>query len=532
MKRPTINEENYKWWGLTALLIGTFVVSLGLSLLFPAMPVIMADFQATVNDVAWLSIAYAVAFAALQPVMGRLSDLYGRKRLFIGGMLTFLLGSGVAALSWDILSMAVARFVQGIGAAAIFPAGMAYIGEMFSREERGKAMGIWGIASGAAPAIGPLLGGYLVDWGGWRSLYYFSVFIGVVAVLAPWFILRPSKTQKVSGFDLAGSAWLFVGVGSILVVLNEGRNWGWTSPTIIGLLVTFGACLIAFLIHESRTRNPIADVDLLKSPFFLLLAGTAFVSFIAMQGAMFLIPFFWQNVQGYTPSDTGMMVVPLFVAMAIFSMLGGTLADRLGIRWTAALGMLAKTLALLLLGFLVIDTPYWYAGLALGVLGIGMGIALPPLSKAIVGGVSPRKMGAASGMFSMVRNLGGPFGVAILSSVFAGRTADHVRALAEEFGPEVARLHGMAAAFGEAFLVAAGFCALGVVMALFVREARAQEVVWSREALALLQKIPSEFRARARRGLETTAQGMGVKVVTPELVVEIGRGWRARQPEL
>lgn len=281
MKSPTINDDNYKWWGLTALLVGTFVVSLGLSLLFPAMPVIMADFRATVNQVAWLSIAYAVAFAALQPVMGRLSDLYGRKRLFIGGMLTFLLGAGVAAASWDILSMAAARFVQGIGAAAIFPAGMAYIGEMFSPQERGRAMGIWGIASGAAPAIGPLLGGYLVDWGGWRSLYYFSVLIGLAGVLAPWLILRPSKTEKVSGFDLAGSAWLFVGVGSILVVLNEGRNWGWASPVIVGLMAAFVVCLVAFLIHEGRTENPIADVDLLKSPFFLLLAGTAFVSFIA-----------------------------------------------------------------------------------------------------------------------------------------------------------------------------------------------------------------------------------------------------------
>jgi len=576
MKTLIMNEDNYKWWGLTALLIGTFVVSLGLSLLFPAMPVIMADFRATVNEVAWLSIAYAVAFAALQPAMGRLSDLYGRKRLFVGGMLTFLLGSGVAAVSWNIPSMMVARFVQGIGAAAIFPAGMAYIGEMFSHEERGKAMGIWGIASGAAPAIGPLLGGYLVDWGGWRSLYYFSVLIGLVAVLAPWFILRPSKAEKVSGFDLAGSVWLFVSVGSILVVLNEGRNWGWTSPTIIGLLVTFGMCLIAFLIHESRTRNPIADVDLLKSPFFLLLAGTAFVSFIAMQGAMFLIPFFWQNVQGYTPSDTGVMVVPLFVAMAVFSMLGGTLADRLGIRWTAALGMLAKTLALLLLAFLVIDTPYWYAGLALGILGVGMGIALPPLSKAIVGAVPPQKMGAASGMFSMVRNLGGPFGVAILSTVFASRTADHAKvimgqrlgelgvdpalarelpklrdlatqgaasltsqqlALLRELGPKLetaedfARLHGMAAAFGDAFLVATSFCALGVVMALFIREVRAQRVSWSREALATLQKIPPEFRTRAQQGFEAAAQGIGVKVVTPELVMKVGRGWRTRQPE-
>lgn len=512
MKIPARNEGNYKWWGLTALLIGTFVVSLGLSLLFPAMPVIMAEFETTINEVAWLSIAYALSFAALQPVMGRLSDMYGRKRLFIGGMLVFLLGSGVAALSWNILSMAAARFVQGIGAAAIFPVGMAYIGEMFSREERGKAMGIWGIASGAAPAIGPLLGGYLVDWGGWRSLYYFSVIIGLLAVLVPWFILKPSKAERVTVFDLIGSAWLFVSVGSILMVLNEGRNWGWTSPVIMGLGVTFGVSLIAFLIHEGRTKTPIVDVDLLKSPFFLLLAGTAFVSFIAMQGTMFLIPFFWQNAQGYTPSDTGVMIVPLFVAMAVCSMLGGTLADRLGIRKTAALGMGAKTLAILLLGFMVVDTPYWYAGLAVGILGVGLGVALPPLSKAIVGGVSPHKMGAASGMFSMVRNLGGPFGVAILSSVFASRAA----------------VHGMIAAFDQAFLIAAGFCTIGVIMALFVRE-QAQKVSWSREALAALQKFPSEFRARAQRGLEAAAEEMKIKTVTPELVVEVGRGWRPRR---
>ena len=419
---------------------------------------------------------------------------------------------------------------RSIGAAAIFPAGMAYIGEMFSREERGKAMGIWGIASGAAPAIGPLLGGYLIDWGGWRSLYYFSMLIGLLGVLAPLFILRPSKaqTQKVSGFDLAGSAWLFAGVGSILIVLNEGRTWGWISPAIIGLLVTFGVCLTAFLIHERHTENPLVDVDLLKSPFFLLLAGTAFVSFIAMQGAMFLMPFFWQNVQGYTPGNTGAMVVPLFVAMAVCSMLGGTLADRLGIRWTAALGMLTKTLALLLLGFLVIDTPYWYTGLALGLLGVGMGIALPPLSKAIIGAVPPQKMGAASGMFSMVRNLGGPFGVAILSSVFAARVADHAKAALEDLGPKLGQLHAMGAAFADTFLVAAGFVALGLVMAFFIRERWAREVAWSREALALLQKFPPEYRVRARRGLDAAFQEMGLARATPELVVEVSRRWKAQ----
>lgn len=569
------DSASYRWWALGALLVGTFTVALSLSLLFSATPKIMPYLNASVSDVAWLSIAYALGFSVFQPILGKLADLKGRKRFFIGGLALFTVGAALASLSWDMLSMALFRFLQGIGAAAVFPAGMAFIGEYFVEDERGKAMGIWGIAGGAGPAIGPTLGGWILDIFGWRAIYQFSVVIGILSIIAPLFLLKESRRRRSTGIDYAGSLSLFVAAGAILLAVSQGRTWGWLSLPTIALFTLFAIGLVALVLVERRGQEPIIDLALVRSPLFLAASATAFLSFMAFQGALFLVPFFLMDVQHYGGSQVGFLLLPFFLPMALASPFGGWLSDRLGPKLPTLFGMALSVLALGLLAPLRLETPYWYVAAVSLVLGVGIAVALPPLGKAIIGAAPLPKLGAASGIFSMVRSMGGPFGVALLTTVFAeqaatrGReafagclsslglsaaqvgelrqlqglaqagssnlTADQV-SLLRQIGPRLqeaqdcARLQGMLGGFEAAFLVAAGLSLVGVLTGIFVRGVPKHEarLTWTPEAEAVLERLPKPARLRARQEIEACAREAGVALVTPEIVRQALQGMHSR----
>lgn len=559
------DSASYRWWALGALLVGTFTVALSLSLLFSATPKIMPDLNASVSDVAWLSIAYALGFSVFQPILGKLADLYGRKRFFIGGLALFTVGAGLASLSWDMFSMALFRFLQGIGAAAVFPVGMAFIGEYFAEDERGKAMGIWGIAGGAGPAIGPTLGGWILDLFGWRAIYQFSVAIGVLSIVAPLFLLRESRRSRSTRIDYAGSLGLFVAAGAALLAVSQGRTWGWLSPATLALFGLSAIGIVGLVLVERRQQEPVIDPGLVRSPLFLAASATAFLSFMAFQGALFLVPFFLMDVQHYGGSQVGLLLLPFFLPMALASPLGGWLSDRLGPRLPTLFGMALSAFALGLLAPLSLETPYWYVAAVSLALGVGIAIALPPLGKAIIGAAPLSKLGAASGIFSVVRSMGGPFGVALLTTVFAeqaairgreafadcastfgisaaqlgelrrlqgllqagsgGATADQL-ALLRQLGPRLqeaqdcARLQGMLGGFEIAFLVAAGLSLVGVLTAIFVRGVpkHGERLTWTPEAEAVLERVPEPARLAARQAFENQARQRGMQVVTQDVI--------------
>lgn len=386
LKRFTINENNYKWWGLSAMLAGTFTVVLSLSFLFPATPVIMGDFAVPMETVAWLSLAYALGAAVFEPMWGRLGDLYGRKRNALIGLGLFIAGAIACALSPNIWIMAGARFAQGLGAAAIIPIGMAFIGENFPQAERGRALGVWGMISGAAPALGPTLGGYLIDWFGWRSIYWVSALMGLAGLMIIALVVKESRRARPEPFDLPGSALLFLSVGSLLVAVNQGRGWGWLSPLTMSFAGSFILFLTLFLAVEKRTAHPVVDLAIVRTRLFITAGIAVFISFLVFQGAFFLIPFFLQEVQGYPASQTGQLVMPLFLGIMGASLLSGRMSDRLGARLPATLGTLLTALAIYLLSLVHRETSYVSLLAVMTILGIGIGAALPPLSRAITGG--------------------------------------------------------------------------------------------------------------------------------------------------
>lgn len=487
-------QNDYRWRGLIALLLGTFSVVLSLSFLFPATPVIMKDFGVGVEAVSWLSLAYALSAGVFEPILGRIGDIFGRKRNVVVGLIVFTVAQIVAAISPNLWIMAIARFIQGIGAAAVIPIGMAFIGENFPQNERGRALGVWGMITAGAPALGPTLGGYLIDWFGWRSIYWVSALLGLISLAAIIYIVKESKKQISQKIDLVGSGLLFLGVGSLLVFVNQGRNWGWSSPLTLGFLFGFIIFIILFLLFERKTADPVIDLGFVKTPMFIFSAITVFISFLAFQGAFFLIPFFLQQVQHYPASQTGQLVIPLFLALMVASLLSGRLTDKIGVRIPAVSGMITTMLSLYLLTLVKVDTSYLWLATIMGILGLGIGATLPPMSKTIASSAPLPKIGAAVGAFNMVRNLGGPFGVAIAATLFANKVAiyaknifsEQVRTLgidrAHLTGEKIAqiqdyaKIHGMQQAFSEISLIFLFVSLIGLITALLVKaKVRSQE---------------------------------------------------------
>ncbi|GAB6274119.1 MAG: hypothetical protein STSR0004_09820 [Peptococcaceae bacterium] len=576
MRRLVVTESNYKWRGLAAMLLGTFTVVLSLSFLFPATPVIMRDFGVPIEAVAWLSLAYALGASVFEPMWGRLGDMHGRRQNALIGLGLFTAGAFACALSPGIWFMAGARFIQGLGAAAVIPIGMAFIGENFPHAERGRALGVWGMISGAAPAFGPTLGGYLIDWFDWRAIYWVSMLLGLAGVAAVALVVKESRRARPEPFDLPGAALLFLAAGSLLVAVNQGRSWGWTSPLTVGFAVSFILFLALFIVVERRAAYPVVDLSIVRTRLFAAAGTAVFISFLVFQGAFFLIPFFLQQVQGYPAGQTGQLVMPLFFGIMGASLLSGRMSDRIGARLPAVLGALFTSLALYLLSLAHRETSYDFLLAVMAILGVGIGTLLPPLSRAVTGGVPLRRIGAASGVFNMVRNLGGPFGVAVAATVFAQRTAGTARTyvaerlaalgvdprliyelprlqelarngaldpaqrrqldLLRELGPWIktvqaeARLQALQSAFTDVALLLLAVSAIGILATLAVGSGR-RKITWAPDALATLERFPAALRARARSGLEKTAGNRGLSLVTPDLVVEVGRGWRVGRPE-
>ncbi len=321
-------ERRPPWGGLFALLVGTFAVTLSLSLLFSASPLIMQDFGVTIEAASWLSLAYALGATVFEPMFGRLGDLHGRKRNVLLGLAAFTLGAALAGLSPVFPLMLAARFVQGLGAAAVIPIGMAFVGEHFPGEMRGRALGLWSMVNASAPAFGPTVGGVLIDLYGWRSIYACSVLLGLVGLTSVALSMPESRRGRKESFDVAGSAALFVAIGSLVTVLTQGNAWGWTSVTTLALLVVSLVAGVTFLQVEARVEHPIVDLHLAGSRAFLVSGSLVFLSFMVFQSSFFLLPFFLEQVQGYDARTVGSMAMPLFVSLGVASFSGGRLSDR------------------------------------------------------------------------------------------------------------------------------------------------------------------------------------------------------------
>jgi EmrB/QacA subfamily drug resistance transporter len=392
------------------------------SIVTVAIPSIASSIRIGLEAVVWIPLAYLLLLTVLLINVGRLADLRGRKRFYTFGFIIFTVGSVLCAASVTDLQLIVFRAIQGVGAALIAANSTAIVTDSFPRAERGKALGINTMAVYTGLTAGPVIGGILVQYYGWRSIFYVNVPIGIIVITLTVLRLRESRTDEVGGgFDLAGAATLSIALASLLVVLTFGGSYGWASPLTIGLLMLSGATFVSFLQVESRlTRHPTLDLSLFtRNRMFAAANTSALLAYIAFNGVTFMISIYLQSIQGLNPETTGFYLIAESAAMALLSPFSGWLSDRFGSRLLCTLGMFMVTVGLYL--FTQLDT----ASSALDIMsrlilvGVGFGVFSSPNTSSVMGSVNQTKLGVAAGTLATMRFMGQSVGLALLGTVMA-----------------------------------------------------------------------------------------------------------------
>jgi EmrB/QacA subfamily drug resistance transporter len=410
-----------KWQALIIVCVAIFMLLLDITVVNVALPDIQKELHASFTDLQWVVDAYALMLATTTLNAGTLGDLLGRKRVFIVGVALFTAASAACGAAPDPLFLNLARGVQGIGGAIMFAVSLAILSQEFHGKERGTAFGIWGATVGAAVAIGPLVGGALTTWLGWRAIFYVNLPIGALCVAGAIRVLHESRNEEAGRFDMPGFVTLTIGLFSFVLALLRGNDWGWGSGREIALYAAAAVLLGAFVVIELRQRDPTLDFALFRIPTF---AGAQLVAF-ALSASMFsqflYLTLNLQFVLGYAPFQAGLRFLPLSVVAFFVAPVAGRLSARLPVKLLLGLGLALIGVALLLMHG-VSTSSGWTAllpGFVVG--GIGIGMVNAPLASTAVSVVAPQRAGMASGVNSTFRQIGIATGIAGLGAIFQSR---------------------------------------------------------------------------------------------------------------
>jgi EmrB/QacA subfamily drug resistance transporter len=422
-----------RWLVLGAAVFGLFMAVLDASIVNIAIPTIQRDLHTDIETVTWVLNAYNLVFAVLLIPAGRLADRFGRKRLFLIGIIIFSLCSLGAGLSQQIEVLIAWRAVQAIGSAIMVPVSLAIITLVFPAHQRGLALGIWGAMAGVAGAVGPTLGGLLTEYVGWQWIFLINVPVGLVAVLAGLAIIRESREPAaMHRIDLVGTALLSISLFTLTLALIRGQEVGWSSVFIIGLFATWAVSGALFVLVESIVSHPIVDLRMLRDRTFsaanviILLFGLGFF------GGLFFVIQYLTVVEGYSALKAAFAVTPFPACVMLVGPVAGRLTDRFGARPLVITGVIFFGAALFFSWWLGGGEPYPQIAWRLVLAGIGAGLTFAPLTSAVMGTVQGGKAGVGAGVFNTARQVGFTLGLAILVAVFIAALPARVTAAQEQ----------------------------------------------------------------------------------------------------
>ena len=411
----------HKWLVLGAAVFGLFMAILDASIVNIAIPTIQRDLDTDIETVTWVLNAYNLVFAVLLIPAGRMADRFGRKRLFLIGIIIFSLCSLGAGLSGQIEILIAWRAVQAVGAAIMVPVSLAIVTLAFPAHQRGLALGIWGAISGVAGAVGPTLGGVLTEYVGWEWIFFINVPVGLVAVLAGLVIIRESKDPEAAqGVDPLGTAMLSISLFSLTLALIRGQEVGWSSFFITGLLATSAVAAALFVLVESIVSHLIVDLRMLRDRTFSSASVMILLFGLGFFGALFFAIQYLQVVEGYSTLKAALAVTPFSASIMITGPLAGRLTDRFGPRLPAMMGVLCFGAAMFSLSRLTGGVPYPQIAWRFVLAGVGAGLTFAPVTSAVMGSVGGGRVGVGAGVFNTARQVGFTLGLAILVAVFVG----------------------------------------------------------------------------------------------------------------
>jgi EmrB/QacA subfamily drug resistance transporter len=448
--RHLITDENRKWWTLGAMCFALFMIMLDNTVVNVALPSIQKDLGASISGLEWTVNGYTLSFAVLLATGGRLGDIFGRRRLFLTGVIIFALSSATAGLAPDETSLVISRIVQGVGAALMMPGTLSIITDAFPAHERGKAMGTWAGVSALALAIGPVLGGFLTENVSWRAIFYINIPVAIGAVAATLFAVRESRDTSVGrDVDYPGVAVVTVGLTALVLALVEGNSWGWGSAQIIGLIVLAVVALPAFVMVENRVKAPMVQFDLLADRNFLGAIVVAMIISFAMLGVFFFLALYMQDILGYSPLEAGVRFLPSTLMIVLVAPVAGRLADRFGPRWLIGGGLALVAASLFTFSGIAVHSSYLDLLPGFMLLGIGIAMTMSPMTSAAMNAVPVQKAGIASGVLSMFRMVGGSLGVAVTGAIFQGLVSSKLDTLLSGSGISAGQRGGIADSLGS-----------------------------------------------------------------------------------
>lgn len=425
MSDPTTTTDG-KWWTLVAVCTGVFMLLLDITIVNVALPDIQSELDASLSDLQWVIDAYALSLAALLLTAGSLADLYGRRLVFIVGTALFTVGSLLCGVATGIEFLTFARAFQGIGGAAMFATALALLGTAYQGRDRGVAFGAFGATTGAAVAVGPVLGGVLVSGLSWRWIFFVNLPICVAAMAIARLKVRESHDPRAGRPDWIGFVTFSLALGLLVYGLIEAGQDGWGDTRVVTCFVVSGVLLVAFVVAQLVQEHPMFDLGLLRKPTFVGGLVAAFGVSASIFSMLTYLVIYVQNVLGYSPVETGVRVVFLSIASFVAAAIAGRLTEHVPTKWLIGPGFLVVGVGLLLLIGIEPDSGWTHLIPGMIVAGLGIGMINPPLASTAVGVVTPDRAGMASGVNSTFRQVGIATGIAALGSIFAHQVADEL----------------------------------------------------------------------------------------------------------
>ncbi len=503
--------DTIDWNSVMVIIIGTFMAILSGSSINVSLPVMMNIFGVTADSIQWVISAYMLTMGIMIPISGFLGDTFGYKRTYIVALFLFLGGSCLCGLAWNFQSLVAARVIQALGGGIMQPLGMAFIYRVAPRAKIGVVLGVWGIAAMAAPALGPMVGGYLVEYVNWRLIFYINLPIGAISLFLAGIHLKETPTKKITCFDYVGVATSSLGVFCLLMALSKGAREGWGSPYIVSLFLIAAVSLSVLIWNELKHPEPILELRIFKDPIFSASVGISTILNIGLMGAMFLLPLLIQDVLGQTAMKSGLITFPGALGMALMMPLSGRIFDKYGARAIGAVGIGITMVTTYAMSGFNENTSFHMMSFWIAARGLGMGLAMMPITTAGMNAIPLHLVARASSLGNVIRQVGASFGIAVFTTIMQGRQAIHYAAsigaintsspdflflqtayngIAHSMGMGytetqvltygtiiklIAKLSLMKA-IGDCFLIAAALCLLAMILTLFFRDRKREPV--------------------------------------------------------
>lgn len=424
---------DYKWRVLATIMLQTSMNTLDASITNIAFPTLVRVFDRDISAVIWVALIYILVSTSLMLVLGRLGDLFGRKNLYVTGSALFACGLAACASAPTLGALIAFRALQAVGSAMSVACGPAIITETFPAHERGKGLGLVGVSVSMGFILGPILGGLLLGWLGWRSIFWVQVPLGALAVTLGATQLKKDRPQRhAASFDLAGTALSFGFIACLILGVSLSSRFGLASGPVLGLLAVSLGCLAAFIVAERRSSNPIVDLSLFAHRPFGLAALGLNLAFIAYPGVMLVMPFFLIDGLGLNSSAAGLHIAIISMATIVLGPISGWLSDRWGAARFSTLGALITLTAFIVFTRFGQETTRLALAAGMALMGVGVGMFQPPNNSTIMGSVPKHRLGTASALIGTLRQVGISLGMAVASTIYAASLAENTTRLAAQ----------------------------------------------------------------------------------------------------